>query len=60
MQFCAQVQNLAAEPDCLGLNLGSSIYQLHEPWSKYLLSLIFSDFSVVKQGEDNSFSYPLL
>lgn len=60
MQFCAWVKNLAAEPDCLGLNLGSSIYQLREPWSKYLTSLVFSDVSVVKQDDDNSFPYPLL
>ena len=26
--LCALVKNLAAEPDCLGLNLASSIYQL--------------------------------
>lgn len=25
---CALVKNLAAETDCLGLNLGSSVYQL--------------------------------
>lgn len=60
MQFCAQVKNPAAEPDCLGLNLGSSIYQVREPWSKYLTSLVFSDFSAVKQGDDNSFPHPLL